>query len=325
MKRINNFFFSSQSSDKNFLTFFRISIGTFCIIRLLSIRQDFALLYGKNGIIPSEVQELFKTSFIPSITNISDFLSNHFGFTEQTGLFVFQAAYIFFAVFLIIGFFTRSSALGLLVLHLIMAKGTHLYSYGVDYFTLITIFYCCIFPVGYRNSVDEKLFKTRAVNPTPYRRLLQLHLCMIYFFSGLDKLMGFNWWNGESIWKAIHLPFFNLDFALDFSFMATYPIIPITIGWVTILAELLYAFLIWKQPYKNVALTLVVGMHLGIAVVMNLYFFSAIMIILNLAAQLNFAEKKIVIDKNRTLWWQSIFRKKYAVTTNSEDWVTPSV
>lgn len=314
MNRIYRFFYKSRDNDNNFLTFFRVSVGTFCILRMLAIQGDFLLLYGKNGVIPSDVQELFKISFIPSITNVCDFINTHLGIAEHTALFLYQFIYILVAFFLIIGFLSRASAISLLFLHLILAKGTHLYSYGVDYFTIIAIFYCCIFPTGRRHSIDKKLFKLRACNPTPYRRLLQLHLCLIYFFSGVDKLMGFNWWNGESIWKAVHLPFFNLDFAIDFSFMATYPIIPIAIGWVTILAELLYPFFIWHRITKKIWLTLVIGMHLGIALALNLYFFSAIMIILNLAAQLNFQETNLIGKKNTNPWMSSFFNKKNAAS-----------
>src|SRR5437762_14164315 len=41
------------------------------------------------------------------------------------------------------------------------------------------------------------------------QRVLQLHLCVIYFFSGLTKLLGSGWWNGESLWRALTRPPFD--------------------------------------------------------------------------------------------------------------------
>ena len=33
-------------------------------------------------------------------------------------------------------------------------------------------------------------------------RLMQLHMCVIYLFSALGKLMGETWWNGSAMWLA---------------------------------------------------------------------------------------------------------------------------
>lgn len=310
MKNLYSFFFSHQSASKNFLTFFRISIGGFCLLRFLAIKKDFFLLYAKDGIIPSDVGELFKIKFIPGLSNYSDFLNSYFGFSEYTSLMLFQYLYIIFAVFMILGLLSRSSSVALLFLHLILAKGTHLYAYGVDYFTVIALFYCCIFPVGSQNSMDSFFFTKRPINPAPYRRILQLHLCMVYFFSGLDKLVGYNWWNGESIWKAVHQPFFNLDFGINFEFMAAHPFIPITMGWLTIATELLYPFFIWKNPYRKIWLVLVVSMHIGILITLNLYFFSTIMILLNFSALLNFSGTEATVEEKDRSLTKSFFTKR---------------
>src|SRR5262249_760353 len=33
-------------------------------------------------------------------------------------------------------------------------------------------------------------------------RLLQLHLCVVYLASGLEKATGIQWWNGEAGWRG---------------------------------------------------------------------------------------------------------------------------
>src|SRR4051812_27352104 len=109
MKNLYTFFFKQQNADKNFLAFFRLSIGAFCLLRFLAIRKDFSLLYSKEGVIPAEVGELYKIKFIPSISDFSDFLNNHLGFSEHNALLLFQCIYIAAAVFVIIGFISRGS------------------------------------------------------------------------------------------------------------------------------------------------------------------------------------------------------------------------
>src|SRR5439155_26318436 len=34
-------------------------------------------------------------------------------------------------------------------------------------------------------------------------RLIQMHMCLIYFFAGTSKLLGAAWWDGTAIWMAL--------------------------------------------------------------------------------------------------------------------------
>lgn len=288
-QRILKFFFLNRREDSDFLYYFRVSIGLLCLLHLLSYIGDFELLYVSDNIIPQDVMKVQKPWFIPNITSIFDFLHRGWNIPEAVSLTVFLGTYVFLCLSLTIGLLSRFSAIALLVLHLIIVKGSAVYSYGVDYFTSIALFYCVIFPVGHGKSIDQIIFKLKRVNPSPYRKILQLHLCIIYFASGIEKLVGSNWRNGESIWKSLHLPGFSSIVELDYSFLASFPIIAIIGGWFVVLIELLYPLFIWTQRYRNIGLALVCLMHLGILVSLGLYFFSAFMIVLNLTAFLNFA------------------------------------
>ena len=33
--------------------------------------------------------------------------------------------------------------------------------------------------------------------------MIQVHLCVVYFFSGCGKLLGASWWEGTALWGAI--------------------------------------------------------------------------------------------------------------------------
>ena len=157
-----------------------------------------------------------------------------------------------------------------------------MYEYGVDYFTTISLFYCCIFPVGKIFSIDNIIFKPKKpIDHKIYLTLLKAHLSIAYFFSGFEKLLGTSWRNGEAVWKSIHshnyYSLFNLNFLADTPFFYI-------CGWATIIIEMFYPVFMNLPKFRSYWLIGVIGMHLFIAFFMGLFFFSALMIILSVTA-----------------------------------------
>lgn len=249
------------------------------------------MLFSKNGIIPWDIPDVFVPNYIITLPKIIIFFES-LGIQESTTILTFKIAFIVLCVFIILGLFSRISAFLLLFLQISMVKGMVFFAYGVDFFTSMSLFYLIIFPTDNAYSIKSLLLNnTQKVNLTPLRRLFQLHICIAYFFSGFGKALGFNWWNGESIWKAINLPYSNRDFNFDFSLLIEHSYILIIIGWSTIIIEMLYPIFIWIPETRKIWLLLVVSMHLGITIVLNLYYFSAILIIWNITT-FYFSEKK---------------------------------
>ena len=51
-------------------------------------------------------------------------------------------------------------------------------------------------------------------------RLINVHMCVIYFFAGISKLQGEAWWTGEAMWRA----FSNLEYqSIDMTWLAWHP------------------------------------------------------------------------------------------------------
>src|SRR6266849_4252177 len=76
-----------------------------------------------------------------------------------------------------------------------------LLSYGVDNFTIIGLFYLTIAPLPDSMALDARWRGIPTRNPTLHglhRRVLQFHMCIIYFFGGISKCAGRGWWNGVS-------------------------------------------------------------------------------------------------------------------------------
>ena len=275
-------FFFSANQDYSWIVFFRISIAAVTLLHFISILPDFDMLFSTHGVIPSDILDVYVPNFVITLPKIIYFFESY-DINEFIVCLLFKLLYTLFCLSLLIGFYPRITAMLLLFLQIALIKGSPFYAYGVDYFTSMSLFYLILIPSHYKFSVHTFLKHTiKKIHITPYRRCFQLHLSIAYFFSGLGKILGFNWWNGASIWKAINLPFANQDFHFNFSILADYPIILILAGWATIITEMFYPIFIWIPKTRSMWLYLTLSMHFGIALVLNLYFFSAVMMIWNI-------------------------------------------
>ena len=180
--------------------------------------------------------------------------------------------------------FSLPAAVTAWVLHLAAAGSGGFITYGVDSFMTIALFYLAIAPLPDRYSVDARL-RGRRLNAAYrigfHQRVLQLHLCLIYFFGGLAKSLGAGWWDGTSMWRALTRPPFNIvdpHLLLQWSYL--FPVAGISVC----ALELLYPVLIWPKQTRTIWLASILTMHIGIGMLMGLYSFAMIMIILNAAA-----------------------------------------
>src|SRR5437660_6652097 len=126
-------------------------------------------------------------------------LATRTGLSESTALSFAWWVLPFAGGCLVIGIFSRASAILAWFVHLCAAKSGGFVSYGVDNFMTIGLFYLMLSPLPDRYSLDLRLRKSRSKDPQLFgfwRRVLQVHLCLIYFFSGLTKCLGSGWWDG---------------------------------------------------------------------------------------------------------------------------------
>lgn len=281
-RKIEDFFFR-KNTNAEFLSFFRIAVGLIILLQFYATIDDFDRLFSSSSIIPQDIMNVFTPDWLITFPKIVSFFQS-FGISESIIILITKTSFTALCLFIIFGFYSRLSSFLLLILQIALLKGSSFFSYGADFFTSMSLFYLILFPSDGSFSLRNYIFKksSEEINITPIKRLFQIHISIAYFFSGLDKIIGFNWWNGESIWKAIHLPYANKDFNIDFSWMAEHSYLLIIIGWATIIIEMFYPVFIWYRKTQKTWLFLTVSMHLGIAIVLNLYYFSAIMIIWNI-------------------------------------------
>ena len=154
----------------------------------------------------------------------------------------------------------------------------------MDNFMTIGLFYLMLSPLPDRLSLDWRLRDLRPKNPQLlgfWRRVLQLHLCIIYFFSGLTKWLGSGWWDGSNVWRALIRPPFNV---IDPEILVRWKDFLPLAGILVCLLESGYPFFIWSSRTRKIWLLGVCAMHLLIGVAMRMYLFSLVMIVLNVAA-----------------------------------------
>lgn len=275
---IDQFFFKAANNLN--LAFFRIGVALAAIFILIAQYPDLLEIYGQYGYLRADIVELPLLSFQPRLSWMTEFLAGY-GLSEFLSLKVIFGCYLSFLFLLGIGMLPSLTALVCMFFQIaFMNSGQH-YIYGVDFFILAGLFYCVIFPVGQQWAVNVFRQKRKKESTVFYTRVLQIHICLVYFISGFDKGLGYDWWNGEAIWTTM----MGLNFrSFDVSFMANYPFIPTIIGLSVLLIEFGYPFFIFWKKTKYLWLTMTILMHVGIGTLMGLYYFAGVMIIFNIAA-----------------------------------------
>jgi hypothetical protein len=273
-------------SDR-WLSILRIGLAVQLVLYVFSLRSDWNYLLGGTG------RGLVSRDLAEALLSLESWLIPRFGWfvgpakqlgiDESTVLSLSWYCLTLGAVFLLIGLYLRAAAVASWFLYLCSVKSGGLGTYGVDALTTTGLFYLMLSPLPDRFSLDHVWRKKSADSQLLgfWRRVLQLHLCLIYFFSGLMKALGQDWWNGINLWRSLIRPPFDLipaDILVRFKYV--FPIAGVAI----FLLELGYAFLIWRRGIGRVWLIAVLIMHVGIGLAMGMYLFASVMIVLNLAA-----------------------------------------
>lgn len=276
LSKIKHFYISDDEfREKFFLTFFRTFVSFIALVDIIALGDDFHLLFSKNDtFIPKKLLYIF-SGYNWFFDNIETFLQKY-GFTN---FFYSYAGYIYILllILLFVGFLTRFVAFFAIIFQLLIFKSFNELNYGYDQFLTMSLFYCFWFPVGKYFSIDSYIFKNKQeCSNFNYIRVIQIHLCIVYFFAGIAKALDPDWWNGMSLWRAVS-SVYNNYFTLS-------PYVFLVVGIGTVFLETLFSVFIWIDKTRNIILFLCILMHISIAYMLGLYSFSAILIVWNVAA-----------------------------------------
>ncbi|HTG28780.1 MAG TPA: HTTM domain-containing protein [Methylomirabilota bacterium] len=285
-ERLLGFLFTAGTD--NWLAVLRVGLGFQVTFYSLSLRNDWNYLLSgtASGLVTRNLAEALlslESHFVPRLGWLVA-LATHVGLREETVLSLAWLCLVAAGCGLIVGLASRLSAILAWFFHLCVAKSGGFVSYGVDNFMTIGLFYLMLSPLPDRYSLDWRVRELQPKNPQLlgfWRRVLQLHLCVIYFFSGLTKSLGTGWWDGSSVWRALIRPPFNV---IDPEILVRWNYLFPVAGIFVCILELGYSFFIWNDKTRKIWLICICGMHFAIGVTMGMYLFALIMIVLNVAA-----------------------------------------
>ena len=283
---LDSFLFPIRS--KTWVTILRIGLGLQLVIYGTSLGQDWNYLFAatNQGLVNRNLTEDILNLETPLVPRLGWLVGagRDFGLSEEWMLRLCWFGLLTAGLLLLMGWFSRPAAIAGWLLHLAARSSGGFVTYGVDQFMTIALFYLAIAPLPDRYSLDNLLSKKggEASSRSGFQlRILQVHLCLIYFFGGLTKCLGAGWWNGTSLWRALTRPPFNLvspGLLVHWSYLLP------AAGIIICLLEIGYPIFIWPRLTRATLLAAILMMHFGIGALMGLHLFAFIMIVLNAAA-----------------------------------------
>ena len=285
-QRFLAFLFPSESAT--WLAFFRIGLGLQVTLYALFLRSDWHYLFasGGKGLVGRELGEAITSFESPLIPRFGWLIAvgRTFNISEETVLTLAWVGLLSTGCLLLLGLLSRQAAIVAWFVHLCAAESGGLLAHGADNFMTTALFYLMLSPLPDRFSFDHWVAKTKPKNPQSlgfWRRVLQVHLCFVYFIGGLAKLLGSGWWDGSNLWRSLTRPPFNLiSPELLVHFKYALPFLGISIC----LLEVTYPVFIWLRRTRRVWLACILVMHAAIGLLMGLYLFALVMIVMNVAA-----------------------------------------
>ena len=187
------------------------------------------------------------------------------------------------AVFLTLGLASQLAAVVALAGLVSMANRAPLNVFGFDDTLGLLLIPLVVGPAGACLSLDHRFGLTSAtpsVGAAIALRLLQVQLCVVYFFSGCGKMFGASWWEGTALWGAVA----NVQYrTLDLTGLARHPLVTNALTLGTLVWEVAYPAIVWPRLTRRLALAMAVVVHLGIGLAMGMLEFGLAMITANLA------------------------------------------
>lgn len=243
-------------------------LGLLLAVEMLRLWPDLYVFYGARSLIEPDLLESWLGSNYGSIAIL----------LQGSSLCYLQAVatlYIICGLLLFADRAVRLTSTLLLLLHYAFFVSDLRLSYGVDYLAQTGLLLCALFYPSDKERPSERAHVGLL--------LLRFQLCMVYFFGGLHKATGIDWWTGEAIWKAVQQSFDGRLFPIPMEWI-TYPSLWRILGAAVVITELSYPCIWISQRIRVVILRATIGLHFGIAFTMGLYHFAALMLWYNLCA-----------------------------------------
>lgn len=273
--RWQSFWFAPE--DPFTLGIIRILTGWMLIYTLFVWGLDLQTFFRRDGLQPLSVILDFHRS--APVFSFWHYVSD--GWLTTVHWACVGVAFLFF-----LGIGTRITSVAAFLITISYSQRVPVANFGLDQILGLLCLYLAIGPSGACLSVDSWVRsraakKNGTVPECPKRpsarvalRLIQLHLCVIYFWAGFSKLKGDSWWTGEAFWQVLA----NQEYqTIDLTWMAWWPWLSYLLAHVTVAWEVFFCVLIWNQRLRPLMLAIGIGMHIGIGAFLGMWTFGLIM------------------------------------------------
>ncbi|MEO6827949.1 MAG: HTTM domain-containing protein [Microbacteriaceae bacterium] len=227
---------------------------------------------------------------------------------------------------LLLGWHSRIAAIATLYLYISLVSTNPVAYDQTDNAFRILLFYFCFTDMSARWSLDARRRRRRRRSgaPLPRRWLpvwfptilhngavvaVALQLFIIYGVAGLAKVAGSQWADGTAIYYPLQLD--SLDpWPWLAQLVTANPLVVNIATYVSVYVEVFFAFMLLTRWTRIIALAGIVSMHVGIAVLMGLPFFSLSMMAADgiFIRDLSYAKAQRYVQE-RTVPWLSSRRR----------------
>jgi hypothetical protein len=291
----NEFWFAPTSPTT--LSAIRVLAGAMLLYTHLIWSFGLTDFFGVNGWLPQEVMHEVHQSGGdpdgpgPATGPPARWVWSHFNYRVMQSYGAMLAIHIVALVvffLLTIGFFSRVMAvLAFLIAVSYANRITPGAYFGLDKINCMLALYLMVGPCGARYSIDRLWRLKKGVTDVPASstanlaiRLIQVHMCIIYLFSGIGKLQGYPWMVGEASWMSFDMAEYR---SLDMTWLVSHPLLLNFMTHLTVFWELSYCALVWPALTRPWVLLMAVFVHLGIVFALGMPTFGLVMLIGNLA------------------------------------------
>ena len=254
----------------------------------LSRQADAEFFYGTSSLIP----ESLSAEIIPEFTK-QIFQWNFWRSEIAT---VVHWVYVLFLLLLTFGIGGKILCFFAWILHIGFLYRNYSVAFGADLISGIFLLYLSFtnscstwsilsfFPealkkLGNRDPIAasswNRFQNAQTVLSSVFYRMIQIQLCVIYAFTGFEKLKGVSWWDGTALWTVLS----NSQLVLfDFSWLRWVPTVIALLSFFTIALEIYFPVLVWFEKTRKWILLAGFGFHFGIALALALPTFAAVML-----------------------------------------------
>ncbi len=263
------------------LAVLRITLVIVLLMQAWFLKDAVIPLLSRSGLVQGPLADALRMPYTPTVGWIAQLFAP-FGVSEVTCLLAICTAYVVSLVLLGLGLFTRFASVSTWFLHWTLMITGYSSAYGVDLYAHVFLFYLMFMPSGAALSLDNA-FAGKSWHGTPSwvarlaLRTLQLHLCVSYAMSAIEKVQGVQWRTGEVLWRSLSLPIFQ---QFDMSWIAQWPKLLFAASWSTLILEGFFFLFIWPKTTRKFWIAGVLSLHIGIAIFLSLHLFGLIMCVL---------------------------------------------